>query len=84
MEPRTNRSQLELGTVAYFEDMTEEELKAERDLENAIAGLLMRLIVTLKNSRYADKNFLIFAARPSWSRVSQSQIVRLRQPKRRR
>jgi hypothetical protein len=38
MEPRTKRSQLELDTAAYFENITEEELKAERDLENAIAG----------------------------------------------
>ena len=29
---------LERATAAYFENMTEEELKAERELEDAIAG----------------------------------------------
>jgi hypothetical protein len=29
---------LECATEAYYENMTEEELKAERQLENAIAG----------------------------------------------
>jgi hypothetical protein len=29
---------LERATAAYYENMTPEELKAERELENAIAG----------------------------------------------
>lgn len=32
-------TQLERDTEAYYENMTEEELKAERELENAIVGV---------------------------------------------
>jgi hypothetical protein len=38
MEARRKQSQLEHDTAAYFENMTVEELKAERDLESTIAG----------------------------------------------
>jgi hypothetical protein len=36
MKRRLN--QLELDTAAYWDNMTPEELKAERELEDAIAG----------------------------------------------
>ncbi|MFZ0770261.1 MAG: hypothetical protein ABR881_05985 [Candidatus Sulfotelmatobacter sp.] len=38
MEQSRNQSKLEMDTAAYFENMTEDELKAERDLENAIVS----------------------------------------------
>jgi len=38
-QPKKRRqTQLERDTAAYFENMTEEDLKAERELEDAIAG----------------------------------------------
>jgi len=35
---KNQMTQLERDTEAYYENMTEEELKAERELENAIVG----------------------------------------------
>jgi hypothetical protein len=38
-QPKKRRmNQLERDTAAYFENMTEEEAKAERELEQALAG----------------------------------------------
>jgi hypothetical protein len=38
-EPRKKpMNQLERDTAAYFDNMTAEELKAERELEEAVAG----------------------------------------------
>ena len=38
-QPKKRRmNQLERDTAAYFDNMTPEQLKAERELENAIAG----------------------------------------------
>ncbi|MGD0990789.1 MAG: hypothetical protein ABR874_23540 [Candidatus Sulfotelmatobacter sp.] len=38
-QPKKRRqNRLERDTAAYYENMTEEELKAERELEDAIAG----------------------------------------------
>jgi len=36
-------NQLERDTAAYFDNMTPEQLKAERELEDAIAGAAKRI-----------------------------------------
>jgi len=42
---KNRMTQLELDTAAYYQNMSEEEAKAERELENAITGTVTGIFV---------------------------------------
>jgi hypothetical protein len=53
-------TQLELDTAAYYQNMSEEEAKAERELENAITGTVPGIFVDGKEQQESgDAGFQI-------------------------
>lgn len=61
-------TQLECDTAAYYKNMSEDELRAERELENAIAGAAAGIDVDTEGQRI------------NWIETSLSSRVRLQNP----